>query len=180
MCTPVLAQSVEDKRRIEEEKRQDLSESEMYRTIKRPVELPSPDSGPKAYFTQLLSQNVAHNSDAFQVLVILLGEDERLRNVEAQFQFLKEQRVIHPVIKGPDDFDKPLTKGIAAYMILKALKIKGGITLRLFGISQRYAFNELIYQDIMYPGYNMYDVMSGQELILTLTNAADYIAATKK
>lgn len=176
----IFAQSTVDKRRIEEEKRQDLSESELYRTVKRPVELSVKETDSKTYFQKLLSQEVVHISDAMQVLVILLGEDGHLPDLDNQFQFLKKKGIIHPSIQSPSDLDQPLSKGIAAYMFLKALKIKGGIALRLFGPSQRYAFKELVYQGIMYPGYNMYDIMSGPELILTLTHAADFIAESEK
>jgi len=60
-------------------------------------------------------------------------------------------------------------------MFAQAMGIKGGIVLRTFGLSQRYAFKELVYQGIMFPG-NVHDVMSGRELIWTLTQAADYMA----
>jgi hypothetical protein len=60
-------------------------------------------------------------------------------------------------------------------MFAKAMDIKGGMTLRIFGLTQRYALKELVYQDIMLPGI-VHDFVSGQELIWTLTQAADYMA----
>ncbi len=64
-------------------------------------------------------------------------------------------------------------------MFARALDIKGGIWFRLFTTSQRYALKELIFQEIMYMG-NINDIVSGKELILIFTKAADYVAARQK
>jgi len=73
------------------------------------------------------------------------------------------------------NYQEPLRKGQVAYMLCKALDMKGGLWLRLLGLSQRYALRELVYERVMVPG-NVQDFMSGKELISTLNQAADYLA----
>lgn len=171
----VLARSSEDKRRIEEGRRKNLRSSESYLSTRDEVATSSIDSTKNAYFSELLSKDVAMRSDAYKILAILMGVENRFKGRDSQFNFLKEEGIIpKSLIEGPG-YDKPLSKGVAAYMFVKVLDIKGGITLRIFGINQRYAFKELVHEEIMFPG-NTYDIVSGQELILLLTQAADYMA----
>ena len=176
MCSFSWAQSVEDKRRVEEGKRKDLSPSEFYLPEAKKLSLPDVHSGQDAYFSELLTKEAANLSDAYRVIVILMGEDSRFRDIDSQFDFLKGEGIIPKSIHGRLDYDALLRKGAAAYMFAKTMDVKGGITLRVFGLSERYAFKELVYQEIMNPG-NINDVMNGPELILTLTRAADYMAS---
>jgi len=175
MCPFSWAQSIQDKRRVEEGKRKDLSPSEFYLPEAKKLSPPDVHSGQNTYFSELLTKEVADLSDAYKALVILMGAGDRFRDIDSQFDFLKGEEIIPKSISKESDHDVPLRKGAAAYMFAKTMDIKGGITMRIFGLSERYAFKELVYQEIMYPG-NVHDVMSGPELILTLTQAADHMA----
>ena len=176
MCPFSWAQSTQDKRRVEEGKRKDLFPSEFYLPEAKKVSPPDVHSGQNVYFSELLTKKVAGLSDAYQTLVILMGADSRFRDIDSQFDFLKGEGIIPGNINKGSDHDAPLRKGVAAYMFAKTMDIKGGITLRVFGLNERYAFKELVYQEIMNPG-NVNDVTSGPELILTLTQAADYMVS---
>lgn len=175
LCQISLAQSPEDKRRVEEEKRQDLKLSEFYLPEAEPIAAQVDESDQNAYFSQLFTKEVAVLSDAYKALTILMGVGDQLSDPDSQYDFLVESGIAHKNIGTKTNYDEPLRKGATAYMFAKAIDLKGGIILRSFGLSQRYAFKELVYQKIMFPG-NVHDVMSGQELILTLTQAADYMA----
>ncbi len=70
---------------------------------------------------------------------------------------------------------RPLRRGPTAYMFCKALKVKGGAILSLFGVSERYAVQELAFQGIMSAG-NVNDIIAGDELALATMQAADYLA----
>lgn len=173
MCSFSWAQSIQDKRRVEEEKRKDLSSSEFYLPDAEKLSPPDVRSGQNAYFEELLTKEAASLADAYKTLVILIGTDGQFRDVDSQFGYLEGEGIIPKSIKG-SGHDTLLRKGAAAHMFAKTMDIKGGITLRVFGLSERYAFKELVYREIMYPG-NIHDVMSGPELILTLIQAADYM-----
>jgi hypothetical protein len=63
-----------------------------------------------------------------------------------------------------------LTKGTLAYMVCQALEIKGGLTMRLFGINRRYALRECIQRRLMLSG-SVDEYVTGRELIDVITNA---------
>jgi hypothetical protein len=64
-----------------------------------------------------------------------------------------------------------LTKGTLAYMLCRALEIKGGVTMRLFGINRRYALRECLYRRLI-AGGTVDEYVTGRELIDVITNAA--------
>ena len=175
ICPVLWAQSLEDKRRVEEEKRKNLAPSESYLLEIKEVSPPVTHSDQDSYFSELLTKRVATLSDAYRVLIVLTGKDIQFLDLESQFDFLSKEGVIPKSIGTEPAYEKSLRKGTAAYMFAKTMDIKGGVILRFFGMSERYAFKELVYEEVMFPG-NVNDVMSGPELILTLTRAADYMA----
>lgn len=67
----------------------------------------------------------------------------------------------------------PVDKGTVAYMLCRALGIKGGVTMRLFGISRRYAFRECVYLKLI-AGGTPGERVTGRELIDILAAAEDY------
>jgi hypothetical protein len=64
-----------------------------------------------------------------------------------------------------------LTKGTLAYMVCQALEIKGGVTMRLFGINRRYALRECIHRRLIASG-TVDEYVTGRELIDVISNAA--------
>ena len=175
----LIAKTAEDDRRIEQEKRDDLhsTEAPLYKEEATSSPHPAP-SIDLEYFQKLLTKKHASYSDACQVLVIVMGAQIQLKDFPSQFTFLKDRGVI------PKDYlqnfhpDKPLKKGLAAYMFCRALRIKGGLWLRIFGASQRYCLKELVFENIMRDG-NEQDTVSGEELIVILTRAAEYAAKSR-
>ena len=174
VCQISFAQSFEDKRRVEEGKRKDLFPSEQYLSETKEASPPEDDFSLNQYFSKLLAVEVATYSDAYKSLVVLLGVEGQYNDTGSQFRYLRETGIIPKNIGTQENYDEPLRKGALAYMFVKAMGIKGGITLRIFGTTQRYALKELVYQEIMFPGI-VHDFISGQELIWTLTQAADYM-----
>jgi len=173
--TFLWAKTAEDNRRIEEEKRESLrsTEEQLYQ---REQLSPAPaERIDVSYFRELLSKRVAFLSDASKALVILLGVEAQEKDFASQTAFLKEKNIVPKNFAVETGQHKPLRKGLAAYMFCQALQIKGGIWLRLFGASQRYALKELVFEEIMLPG-NLNDIVSGKELVVIFTNAAEYLA----
>jgi hypothetical protein len=67
----------------------------------------------------------------------------------------------------------PVTKGTLAYMACKALDIKGGLTIRVFGMSRRYALREAQHLGLI-TGGTTDEYVTGRELIDVITNVAVY------
>ena len=170
-----MAEKPEDKRRIEEEKRRSLRSTEVEVLQEKPQVSASDASIDFSYFKELLSRRVTFGYDACRVLVVLLGVEQQYRDIDSQISFLKQRNIIPENIAKEFNPNEPLCKGLAAYMFCQALEIKGGIWMRIFGVTQRYALKELVYEGIILPG-TVNDIVSGKELILMLTNSAEYLA----
>lgn len=176
----LLAQASEQARRIEEQKRENLRPTEG-QTSKVKKKTPPPlDPIDLVYFAELMLKKITYRYDISKAIVILMGVENQFIDLGSQITFLKNENILPKKFdKKEFDVTKPLRKGLTAYMFCKALKIKGGILLTLFGVNQRYALKELVHQGVMSSG-NVKDVVSGEELVLILTRAGIYMAKKQK
>jgi hypothetical protein len=152
----VFAVSPEDTRLIEEDKRMILVPTEAKQYPVAPAEEPAAEKENDAFLSELYNKKVSSIADAWRAISIILGKEVSSQDILS-------------------DDQGPLTKGRAATLLCKALEIKGGLMLRLFGLNQRYALRELVYEGII-PSGNAQDLMSGREWISSLNRAADYKA----
>jgi len=67
-----------------------------------------------------------------------------------------------------------LRKGQLAYIIVKACGIKGGLTMRLTGVSERYALRECIFLELLERGTSG-NYVSGLELLGSIGRAEKYL-----
>lgn len=67
-----------------------------------------------------------------------------------------------------------LTRGRVAHMICRTCGIRGGLTMTIFGASERYAYRECVYKGV-WSGGNQRARVTGGELLGLLKWAADYI-----
>lgn len=172
--TPTLLQQ---DRRIEEEKRDELSPT--LTSPSAPV-TPAPLTKPPVpqplkefYFISLLPKRVTFGYDAAKAIVILMGVDEEYIDLSSQVGYLRNSRFLPRRFQRTFDPMQPLRKGVLAYLLYRALEIRGGVALHLFGPTQRYALKELVFRGIMSPGHTN-DLVSGQELVQAMSQAADY------
>jgi hypothetical protein len=70
--------------------------------------------------------------------------------------------------------ESPVTKGMLAYMLCKVLDIKGGLTMRIFGTSQRYALRECKWIGLITRASSAKEYVSGKELLAIFTRASVY------
>lgn len=172
--SPLMSENLEEKRRIEEIKRESLKPSEV--RVGEEKEAPSPASLVElAYFTELTQKRITFRYDACRLLVLLMGVEEQYLDLDSQVAFIKEKNLLPKKYALEFSPMEPLRKGLAAYMFCKLLNIKGGITLRYFGISERYALKELAFEGIM-PSGNVKDIVSGEELISAFIQTGNYMA----
>lgn len=175
LCLAVLLpDGTQQNRRIEEEKRDSLRPTEEKITYKKRVQPSLKEQVDNTFFQELLTRKTAYNKDACKVLVILLGAEEEYTDTETQVTFLERSDILPPD-RNKFNPNRPLSKGTAAWMFYCALNIRGGLWLTLFGTTERYALRELIYEGIMSSG-SVDELVSGKELILMLTKAAEYVA----
>ena len=127
-----------------------------------------------SYFRELADRKATFLSDGFYSVCLLLGVADKYNNFESQKNFLKEQGILpeRAINAGADD---PLRKSTAAYMFCRALDIKGGAVMRVFGPSERYALRELVYKQLVAEGPAK-KIVSGRELLSILMRASEYKA----
>jgi hypothetical protein len=169
----VLGQSVISERRIEEEKRSSLQETvpPSEYSFQKETRKPSQEID---YYERLMSKPVASWNDGVQVIFELISMDEEIPDYPQRMEYLKQQDIL-PAVDYPLAENTPLRKGEAAYMLCKALGIKGGVHMRLFGVSQRYALREMVFEGIMVSG-GVAQYVSGKELTLIFLDAVDYLS----
>ena len=114
--------------------------------------------------------------DGYRVALALLEQSYADVGFEEARSKLLEADVIRT--KWEPDPKEKLTRGKMAYMLVKILKIKGGVTMRLFGPSERYALKELEFMELMDGGMTGRSV-SGRELVAILARADDYMQEQK-
>jgi hypothetical protein len=171
----VYARQAQDKRRIEEGKRDSLNSTESVKT-RNGSALQVPASKPLEiqYLSKLLDKEVADFDDATFTVVLLLGLKDIGSDFNKRVAFLQEEHIIDNNASRSFSPKSALTRGQAAYMYCRALKIKGGLFARAFSLTQRYALNELVYEGIIESGPTN-SIMSGKELVSLFINSADHL-----
>lgn len=175
----VFAQNVQQDRRIEEEKREELkptlapAQPSEPRPTQKEVAPPVPQPFEPIYFMNLVQQRIAYHYDAAKSIAILMEVDEEMIDLDAQAAYLREKGFLSRRFRKGFDPMAPLRKGPAAYLFLRALGIRGGIVLHLLGPSERYALKEMVFQGILSPGH-VNDLISGAELVQIMSQAAAY------
>ncbi|MFH0826542.1 MAG: hypothetical protein V1923_01440 [Candidatus Omnitrophota bacterium] len=170
------AETLKGQRRLDEEARDELLFTEPQPSVISEPVLESSSSSDLAFFQEVISKQYVVRSDTIRPLLILLGEDELFSQEKAaQLRFLQEKKILPAKVAQNFSPEEPLRKGLTAYMFCKALRMKGGIGARIFGMNERRALNELVFTGIMTEG-NQDDLLSGSEFIIIFTQAADYLA----
>ncbi len=122
-------------------------------------------SSDAAFFGELGYKDVATAADTARALAILISEG---KETGADFKASKACLTKRGVL--PDGWlDRvepaaPTTKGRLAVLICKALGVKGGLWMRLFGPLPRLALNECAYLEVMAAGCD-YGHVTGGELV---------------
>lgn len=167
-----------DERRVEEVKREDLKptqgivdeEEKKPQDSKRP---PPVDRLELAYLMDLMQRKFTYRYDAIKAVVLILGVENEYLDLDSQLNLLREKKILPKRFEKEFDVKQPLRKGLFAYMIAKTLDLKGGILMRLFGMSERYAIKSLAFEGIL-PDTNKQDLVAGDEFVIALQEASRY------
>lgn len=167
------AQSVESGRRIEENKRSALRATQAVPSSVSVIAVDEAALSEEEYFRILVESKYIFFRDLCRALTILLGSDTQYDTLSSQIAFLKEARIFLPSDVQEISDSMPLEKGFVAVAFCKSLGLRGGLWMRICGVTERYAVKELIFKGMMMQGHPR-DVMSGRELIYVLTQAANF------
>ena len=131
---------------------------------------PASDMPDAVFMGELAAQDRVNQNDGFRAVLIWADGKDESKNFKqravtlAAKGFLKTRWRLNPAA--------PLDKGTLAYMVFKALDLRGGVNMAIFN-SRRYALRELVYNGMMARGAD-YTYVSGSEFIAILGRADDY------
>lgn len=99
---------------------------------------------------------------------------------DSELAFLSAQEVkLGRLDISPSSLDRPLTKGTASYVLMRALGVRGGIMYRFFPDSRRYALREAVALQFLTPTSNPAEIVSGKDLIGLFVNILKYNESRK-
>ncbi len=123
------------------------------------------------FWHQLAERPVTSNDEAFHGMILFLDENDPNTDYSARVESLKSRGLL------PRNFNRPadetVTRGALAVIIVKAMKIKGGVMLHLTGDWSRYALRELMFLTI-YPPSTPNQTFSGIEFIGIIGRLEDW------
>ncbi|HVR85012.1 MAG TPA: hypothetical protein VMU54_11920 [Planctomycetota bacterium] len=124
-----------------------------------------------AYLRRIFEKDRASYGDACRALLSLLKDE----HTDAGFAAVSGELSGRGIVSADWGLQETslLTKGTLAYMLAQALEIKGGLTIRLFGMSRRYALRECQHKGLIVGGVTD-EFVTGRELLDVLTNATVY------
>jgi len=136
-----------------------------------PAVADTPAKSDAQFFMLLGHKSVATLSDGYQAVAMLVRGEGKLLPPEECRTLLVERDIARK--SWGDDMAVPLTKGKLAYMVCQALEIKGGLTMLLFGPSERYCLFECLHLDLMANGAR-YQHCTGGELVGVIDRSDEY------
>lgn len=123
------------------------------------------------FWHQLAEQPITSNDDAFHALLIFVDGQDASADYNARVATLKEKKLL------PAGFSQPgnqaVDRGTFSVALSKALKVRGGVVMSLFGPSPRYATKELEFAAI-YPPSSPNQTFSGSEFLAVMSRAEEY------
>jgi len=123
------------------------------------------------FFGELAYKDVATAADTARALTILVSEGaENGADFAAAKAYLAKQGVLPDGWLSKVAAEEPTDKGRLASLVCRALKIKGGLWMRLFGPQPRLALRECAYLELMAQGCD-YCHVSGGELVGVIDRA---------
>jgi hypothetical protein len=132
----------------------------------------APQGSQTALVRDLAEKSVATVEDGMRLALLFsqgVGATEPFADVAAK---LRGSGLIRDAwLEKPGD---PLRKGQLAYIIIKGCAIKGGLTMRLTGVSERYALRECTFLNLLVRG-STGNYVSGLELLGSMGRAEKYL-----
>lgn len=130
---------------------------------------PPAREGRTAYLRRIFEKDRASYGDACRAVLSLVKNE----HTDAEFAAISGDLAGRGVVSADWGLQESslLTKGTLAYMVCRALDLKGGVTMRLFGINRRYALRECIHRRLIARG-TVDEYVTGRELIDVITNAS--------
>lgn len=140
--------------------------------VENPAAAQFPASEEQLEFLDALeTQRVVSNDDALHGLLMFADADADLRTWDERLARARELGWVSE--KDDPAANESVTVGRVSSVLCRVLDIDGGLTMRLFGPSPRYATRELVYLRLL-TDRTEYQTLSGLEFLDLLSRAEDY------
>ncbi len=133
----------------------------------------APSSGSAALARAVLEKQEVSLHDGLQGVILLCVGRRPDMSYNACLKFMSEKQAIQRDWGTRYAHNSPLTRGMLAFMLVRSLGIEGGVTMQVFGASQRYALRECNKLGIIEKG-SQYSPVSGREFLSILRKAGEY------
>jgi hypothetical protein len=143
-------------------------------TAARPLAPEMAGSEPEAqmeFWHALPERRVASNDEAFHALLLFIDGADPAGDYDARVRAMRDRKMLPAAFDGTSA--EAVKRGTLAVALARALEVKGGLSMRLFGPSPRYAVRELQYVGL-FPQSSPQQTFSGPELLGIIARAEDY------
>ena len=123
------------------------------------------------FWHRLAEQPITSYDDAFHALLLFTDGNDPGADYAARVQTMKSRGLL------PAGFNRPaeeaVDRGTLAVALARALKVRGGLVMGLFGPSPRYATKELEFLEV-FPASSPNQTFSGSEFLAVMSRAEEY------
>lgn len=123
------------------------------------------------FWHALTEQPLLTNNDALRGLLLFFDDEDETSDYNARVALCKQRGWLNETFD--EDAQLAASRGTLATLLVRALDIKGGVTMRLWGVSPRYAIRELKYVGI-YPPSSESQAFSGFEFVSLIGRVENY------
>jgi hypothetical protein len=126
------------------------------------------------FWHSLAARPVTSNDEAFHGLLLFLDGSDPANDYPGRVSELRSRRLLRAGFDEPAE--QAIERGTLAVAIVRAMKIPGGLALRLLGgtpLDARYAVRELVYMEL-YPPSSPNQTFSGMEFVGIIGKLEDY------
>lgn len=123
------------------------------------------------FWHTLASRPLTSNDEAFHGLLLFLEGSDPATDYAGRLNALKSKGLLDAGFNQPAD--QAVQRGTLAVVLVRALKVKGGVMQRLTKDHPRYATRELMYMDL-YPPSSPQQTFSGSEFLGIIGRIEDY------
>ena len=123
------------------------------------------------FWHRLPERRMASNDEAFHALLLFVDGSDPAADYAGRVDAMKQKNMLPAGFNGRAE--GAVKRGTVAVALVRALQIRGGLSMRLFGPTPRYAVRELQYVNL-FPQSSPQQTFSGQELLGIIGRAEDY------
>jgi hypothetical protein len=123
------------------------------------------------FWHRLAEAPVTSYDDAFHAILMFADGEDPAPDYPARLKAMQSRGLLSSSFNRPAD--EAVDRGTVSVALAKALKIRGGVVMSIFGPSPRYATKELEFLEV-YPTSSPNQTFSGSEFVSVISRAEEF------